>query len=292
MTDNQNQAILVQFEENLTAAALSASTIVNYLADLRAFLRWGETQFGDQFSLRAVTQEHIRLYRYHLSQELTRAASTVNRHLMSLRKFFTFAKDVEMIASDPCEGVALVQDNGQAISRPISQVDTEKLLLAAQSGSRAGLIRRDLAILQLLLHTGLRVSELVDLKTDDLIFNNPGVQLRVSTGADEADARYLPVSSQVCKDLNDYLAYRPRASQTTHFFLNQRGEAISGRTIQRVISDCTKTAGLEGVSAQSLRRTFALNLLAETNDLALVSERLGHQSKTITAQYLAVHDDK
>ena len=95
MAQDQDEAILTQFEEALTQSALSSSTIVNYLADLRAFLRWGKREVGDKFSLAEVSQEHIRLYRYHLTQKLNRAASTVNRHLMALRKIFAFAKEVD-----------------------------------------------------------------------------------------------------------------------------------------------------------------------------------------------------
>jgi integrase/recombinase XerD len=291
MPQEQDEAILAKFEEWLTSLELSSSTIVNYLADLRTFLRWGQEEVGDEFSLVNVSQEQIRLYRYHLTQQLNRAASTVNRHLMALRKFFAFAQNTEIVPVNPTGGVALVRHDGQAISRPLSKNDIEKLLAAAETGSRAGLIRRDLAILQLLLHTGLRVSEIVDLQQDDLIFDNPGLRLRVSNGQEEK-TRYLPLCQEVCKALNEYLTLRPRTTTTHHFFLNQQGRPVSYRTVQRIISDCAKTAGLEGVSAQSLRRTFALQLFSETNDLELVSERLGHQNSTITAQYLAVHENQ
>lgn len=292
MSQSQDETILIKFEEALTQAALSSSTIVNYLADLRTFLRWGRREIGDKFSLLNVSQEHIRLYRFHLTWELKRAASTVNRHLMALRKFFAFTKDIAAVPTDPTLGVALVQDDGQANSRPLSEGDIKKLLAAAQGRSRPGLVRRNLAILHLLLHTGLRVSELVDLHTDDLVFDDPGVRLRVCNGRDDSKIRHLPLPKKVCQVLNDYLAIRPHASTSTHFFLSQKGQPISDRTIQRIIRDCAKTASLEGVSAQSLRRTFALQLYEQTKDLELVSERLGHQNKTITAQYLAVHEDQ
>jgi integrase/recombinase XerD len=291
MAQDQDEAILIRFEESLTRAELSPSTIVNYLADLRAFLRWGKNEVGREFSLGEVSQEHIRFYRYYLTEKLKRAASTVNRHLMALRKFFTFAQEAGVVPVNPTSGVALVQKDGKAISRPLSEDDIKKLLDAAQGGSRAGLVRRDLAILQLLLHTGLRVSEVVDLKKDDLVFDNPGLRLKVCNGQDEK-TRYLPLCSEVCQALNDYLAIRPRTSTTNHIFLSQQGSPVSDRTVQRIISDCAKAANLEGISAQSLRRTFALQLLAETNDLELVSERLGHQNSTITAQYLAVHKNQ
>ena len=288
MPQDQNEVLLTRFEESLTLSALSPSTIVNYLADVRAFLRWGQVETNHQFSLAAVTQEHIRLYRYHLAQELQRAASTVNRHLMALKKFFAYALQMGDVTFDPTAGVSLVQDDGQAASRCLMEQEISKLLRAAQNGSRAGLIRRDTAILNLMLYTGLRVREIIDLKKDDLIFDNPGVRLKVCSGQDEAFSRYLPLPGEVSKVLHDYLAVRPHSSNTDHLFLSQDGRSISSRTVQRIVSNCAKTAGLQGVSAQSLRRTYAAQLFAETNDLGLVSERLGHQNKAITEQFLSM----
>lgn len=292
MARDPDEIILLKFEESLNLAQLSASTIVNYVADLRFFLRWGKRTIGSQFSLVQVSQEHIRLYRHHLAQELNRAASTVNRHLMALRKFFALAIEMGDVPEDPTTDVALVQEDGQANSRPLSGQEIKSLLDAAQSGPRAGLSRRDLAILQLLIHTGLRVSEIVALQKEDVVFEYPGVRLNVCRDRqDKAKTRSLPLAGEVCKALQEYLLVRPQTSTTHHFFLSQEGRPISNRTVQRIISDCAKTVGLEGVSAQSLRRTFALQLFSETNDLELVSERLGHQSKTITEQYLAVHEN-
>jgi len=291
MLTKHDEAILLRFEESLSQGAFSSSTIVNYLADLRAFLRWGREEIDADFSLSQVNTEHIRLYRDYLAQELNRAASTVNRHLMALRKFFAFAKELREISTNPTTTVTLVQANGQAGSRPLSSEEVERLLKAAQQGSRAGLVRRDVAILQLLLHTGLRVSEIANLQRDDLIFDNPGVHLQVCDASSEDKQRQLPLPGDVCKALNDYLRVRPQTTTTDHFFLSQEGRSISNRTVQRIITDCAKAAGLKGVSAQSLRRTFALQLLSETQNLALVSERLGHQNSNITEQYLSVHQD-
>lgn len=292
MVRDPDEIMLLKFEESLNLAQLSASTIVNYLADLRFFLRWGRRTMGEQFSLGQVSQNHIRLYRQHLAQDLNRAASTVNRHLMALRKFFGLAKEMGDVPEDPTSEVALVQEDGQANSRPLSREEVEALLEAAENGSRAGLARRDLAILQLLLHTGLRVSEIAALQKEDVVFEYPGVHLKVCRERpDNTKARSLPLAGEVCKALQGYLLVRPQSSTTGHFFLSQEGRAISNRTIQRIIGDCAKAAGVAGVSAQSLRRTFALQLFSETHDLELVSERLGHQSKTITEQYLAVHEN-
>ena len=289
MFRSQDETILDMFEETLNRSALSPYTIINYLADVRAFLRWGYGEVDSEFSLVAVNQDHIRLYRYHLSHSLKRATATVNRHMMALRKFFSFARELDVLSSDPMAGVALIQDNDQTSPQPLSENAVGKLLTAARQGARASLTRRDTAILTLLLHTGLRVGEIVNLQTEDLIFDHPGVRLRVSDRR-QAKIRHLPISGEIFKALNDYLTVRPRSATTDHLFLTQRGRPISDRTVQRIINTCAKTAGLKGVSAQALRRTFAFQLFTETGDLALVSERLGHQTPAITAQYLMVHE--
>jgi site-specific recombinase XerD len=277
---------LAEFEEDLSQRALSSSTIVNYLADLRAYSRWATREVSEHFTLLDTTQEHVRRYRHHLAREKKRAVSTVNRHLMSLRKFYGFAVSRKLLATDPTAGVALVSDNGTSETKTLSNEELSQLLSAAERGSRAGLVRRDVAILQLLMQTGLRVSEVVNLQTDDLIFANPGLHLRVSGPQANGDERRIPLPGDLCRTLDQYLQVRPQAV-SSHLFLSQEGRAISTRTVQRIISQCARAAQLDGVSAQALRRTFAVQLYKKTNDLALVSRRLGHQTIGITEQYLA-----
>ena len=285
MLPNRDDDILAKFEENLSQRALSSSTIVNYLADLRAFNRWLSRQGSVRLSLATVNQQHIRLYRHHLAQELHRAPATTNRHLMSLRKFYAFTTELGFVPADPTAGVALVTDENSSSPSVLAAEDSAAMLRAAQNGSRAGLVRRDVAILRLLLCTGLRVSEVVELQKDDLLFDNPGVRLQISSGS--ASSRQIPVPTELVTVLVDYLNLRPQTG-SGHFFLNQDGGQISKRTVQRIISDCARAAGLSGVSAQVLRRTYAQELFNKTQDLTLVSKRLGHQTVAITEQYLAV----
>ncbi len=286
MPDTLDDRILAEFEEDLSQRALSPATIVNYLADLRAYKRWATGAVSGHFSLLDTTQEHVRRYRRHLAREKKRAVSTVNRHLMSLRKFYGFAINRRLLATDPTAGVALVADAATPDAKTLTDEELSKLLTAAGHGSRAGLVRRDVAILQLLMQTGLRVGELVNLQTDDLIFANPGLQLRVLPAQGSGEERRIPLPGDLCRTLDQYLQMRPQ-SASPHLFLSQEGRAISTRTVQRVISQCARAAQLDGVSAQALRRTFAVQLYHKTNDLALVSKRLGHQTIGITEQYLA-----
>jgi site-specific recombinase XerD len=207
-----------------------------------------------------------------------------------LRKFFALARQLGLVLEDPTAGVSLLQEDGQAPSRPLTAQEVEKLLAAAHNGSRAGLVRRDVAIMQLLLHTGLRVSEIVELQREDVIFADPGAYVVCRRQPGHSKIRSLPLPGKVYKALTDYLEVRPQTAATDHFFLCQDGRPLSQRTVQRIIGDCVREVGLKDVSAQSLRRTFALQLFTETGNLELVSERLGHQSKAITEQYLSVHN--
>ncbi|GAB4446518.1 MAG: site-specific tyrosine recombinase XerD [Anaerolineae bacterium] len=286
MPDTFDDRILAEFEAELSQRALSPATIVNYLADLRAFKRWATGAVSAHFSLLDATQQHISRYRRYLTREKKRAVSTINRHLMALRKFYGFAVGRNLLAADPTTGVALLSSDAAPDAKTLTDEELSKLLTAAEQGSRAGLVRRDVAILQLLAQTGLRVGELVNLKTDDLIFANPGLQLRVTTPSGGGEERRIPLPGDLCRTLEQYLQVRPAAA-SPHLFLSQEGRAISSRTVQRVVSQCARAARLEGVSAQVLRRTFATQLYRKTNDLALVSRRLGHQTVGITEQYLA-----
>jgi integrase/recombinase XerD len=285
MTWGASEALLAQFEEYLVLTKLSPLTVVNYLADLRDLARWGVHHVNPEFSLTGLTPNTIRAYRSHLLDEKQCAVSTINRHLQALRKFCGFAVRRGFMSSDPTEGVQLVQSEGNVPVVPLSVTEIEALLEATGS-QQPSLARRDSAILMLLLHTGLRVNELVALRLDDVQFDHPGTRLIVKDGRG-GETRRIPLGNQVRHALSEYLSVRPDIAGEAHLFLSREGHPLSARSVQRIVSISARAAGLEGVSPQLLRRTYASHLLASTGDLALVSRRLGHQSLAATTRYIA-----
>ncbi len=285
MGQETNSALLAQFEEHLVLAQLAPSTVVNYLADLRTFVRWGLNHAGPDFSLATLTSDTIRAYRSHLLEDKHCAPATVNRRLQTLRKFCAFTVKIGLMTSNPAEGIQLVQtDGGGATPAPLTGKQIEALLNASSS-EQPSLARRDTAILMLLLHTGLRVNELVELRLDDVQFDHPGVHLTVKDGG-RGEARNIPLEGEVRHALYDYLSIRPGVEGEEHLFLSREGRPLSTRSVQRIVSTRARAAGLKGVSPQALRRTYASRLLAATGDLALVSKRLGHQRLTTTMRYV------
>jgi integrase/recombinase XerD len=279
-----SEALLAQFEEHLVFTQLSPLTVVNYLADLRSLVRWGVDRIGSDFSLDTLSPNIIRAYRSHLLEEKRCAIATVNRRLQALRKFCAFAVKAGIMTSSPAEGVQLVQSKGTAPVTPLTAEQIEELIQVS-GDERSSLARRDAAILMLLLHTGLRVNELEKLCLDDVHFDHPGTHLTVKDGR-HGEARKVPLEGGLPNALYEYLRVRPNVEGEAHLFLSREGRPLSTRSVQRIVSARAQAAGLEGVSPQTLRRTYASRLLVTTGDLALVSQRLGHQNLATTTRYL------
>src|SRR5512135_1835121 len=105
MGREENEALLARFEEHLVQIQLSPATVVNYLADLRALLRWGEEQSGPDFSLVALTPDDIRAYRAYVFEEKGCAAATVNRQLQTARKFCAFTMRAGLTLANPAADI-------------------------------------------------------------------------------------------------------------------------------------------------------------------------------------------
>ncbi len=288
MVNPFNDALLRQFEQYLTDISLSPKTIASYLTDLNVFTRWATETYSDNFSLVEVTPDQIRTYLTYLLDDLERAPSTVNRHLQALRKCCAYIAEVKLASSNAAEEISLVSLKNQHKPEVLSQQNSAALLEAA-SEARPSIAKRDVAILHLLLNTGLRVAEVIDLQMDDVVFDYPGVHLKVrdSRGLGTRDIPLLP---EVCRSLKDYLFIRSKTATSPHVFLTQEGRPLSSRTVQRIVSRCAQKAKLSGITAQLLRRTYAVHLLQETGDLDLVTQRLGHQTPAITLRYLNLEE--
>jgi len=279
--------LLRHFEEYLVRSALSPTTVVNYLADLRAFARWFAERHGEGVSLTLLTSEDVRAYCRYLLDEEKRAPSTINRRLQAVRKFCRFAVENGLMAENPAAEVALLRETTPPLPT-LSQAEVAALLEAARR-RRGSTAPRDYAIIRLLLDTGLRVGELVDLRLDDVDLELGFVMV----GQSAADGgRFISLSQETCDALRDYLQVRPFVPAVDHLFLSREGNPISIRTVQRLIRLYGQLAGLEGVSAHTLRNTFAQTLWQNTRDVTTLAQALGHRSLNTTARYVTAFENE
>ena len=290
MVNKFDETILARFEQYLTQISLSPKTIASYLTDLTVFIRWATETYADNFSLLEAQPDQIRAYLTYLLNDLGRAPSTANRHLQALRKCCAYIAEINLAPANVAEEISLVSLKNQLECETLSPQNIAALLEAA-GDTRASIAKRDKAILRLLLNTGLRVAEVVDLRLDDVVFDYPGVHLIVRDSRGWG-VREIPLAAEVCRSLKDYLLIRPKTAAAVHLFLTQEGKPLSSRTVQRIVSRCAGQAKLSGVTAQLLRRTYAVDLLQETGDLDLVTQRLGHQTPAITMRYLNMKEVK
>lgn len=270
--------LLARFGEYLRASALAPRTVANYLADMRAFVRWYAAANGGA-ALSDLTAEDVEEFCRHMGNDEGWVPSTVNRRLQAVRKFCSFAVEMGLMEDNPAAKVKLLGVR-PAAPRSLAPHEVERLLGAVR-GKRPGLVKRDYAIIRLLLATGIKVGELVDLRLSDLRLGEDGGWLTVGS-----DRRCIPLDAATCAALRDYLRVRPASPGVENLFLSQEGAPISSRTVQRLVSAYAEEAGLEGVSPRVLRHTFAKSMLKEMGDLAAVARLLGHRSLETTAKYL------
>lgn len=273
MTDD-----IAAFLLDLARQEVSANTLRNYQADLAGFARWFTETNQEPFEARAVTPTDVRDYKAHLVAVKHRAPATVNRRLAALRRFFGWAKGAGCIAELPTE---TVKDLPSARRSPksLEKRDVDRLIRKAQQGGR----KRDLAIVLLLRHTGLRVGELSALRLDDIDSSERKGSVTVRSGKGQK-YRVVPLNADVRRAIAQYLEVRPKVVDD-HLFIGQRGGLLKEQAIQLVVAKYARQAGLEDVTPHTLRHSFAKHLLDEGVDLVTVSALLGHESLQTTAIY-------
>ena len=287
---NFDENLLAQFEESLVRTGLATATVVNYMADLRCFARWLEVQLSPNGGLLGVQTEDLQCYQGSLGRE-GRTASTINRRVHAIRKFYELTLAGGWIATNPARDVQPLPRPEATPPRALTGEEVQALADAIHDVARSSLLKRDYAIVLLLMGTGVKVSELVELQLEDVEFLEGGGYLLVGQHLRDG-GRYVPLSSTVCDALKGYLPVRPRVPGVHHLFLSQGGRPLSTRRAQGLIQTYARAAHLEGVTAQVLRDTFALTMLEATEDASLVAELLGHrQVETTIQRYLAESDE-
>ena len=275
-----HKELLGEYRQYLEQTGKSANTIKAYLHDVASFESWYAVTMGEGFDVQAVDPREITDYRGFLLQQGSRPA-TVNRRLIAMRRFFLWAKRVGHTGNSPfdiLEGVHVKEQKAIA-PRWLSRKDQLTLLRAVRRSEKA----RDLALIQMLLGTGLRISEAAALKLSDVELGERSGRVRVRQGKG-MKARSVPLSSQVRNDLQTYLEMREHEEEE-RLFLGQRGP-LSEWGIHAAVKKYAYQARLEDLTAHTLRHTFGKNLVDAGTPLDQVATLLGHESLDTTRIYV------
>jgi integrase/recombinase XerD len=286
----ESNGLLEKFEAHLTGSALAPATVANYMADLRAFLRWSEETIGSACSPLYRDRSDIEEFCIYLRETKGQAPSTVNRRIQALRKFYGLATAKGWMEDNPAEQVSLLQEDVSERSRSLTPEDVSRLLAAVrQSSSRRA--SRDWVVIQLLLKAGLKLGELTELLLTDIHLDANPPYLIVQ-GKDEHPARRVPLEADTCRALADYLAKRRAAPGVRHVCVNRDGRPLSTRSIQRLLRRYAKAAGLDGLTTQALRYIYARKVYDKSGDVKIVARRLGHRHLATTIRYLRINSEE
>ncbi len=268
-----------EYREYLERTDKSVNTIKAYTHDVASFTTWFEMTTGEAFEPQAVDPREITDYRGFLLQRDSKPA-TVNRRLIALRRFFRWAVRAGYATSSPFEILenVHVKEQKNVAPRWLSHKDQLALLRPVRRSTNP----RDLALIQVMLGTGLRISEVAALKVSDVEIGERSGWVRVRQGKG-MKARSVPLSLQVRKDLEAYLEARKKEDEV-RLFLGQRGP-LSEWGIHAVVKKYAYQAHLEDVTAHTLRHSFGKNLVEAETPLDQVATLLGHESLNTTRIY-------
>jgi integrase/recombinase XerC len=273
------------FERNV-----SANTVSAYRDDLESFIGFLSNDYltmaRDKLELARVDHLAVRSYLAHLTRRKL-ARATVARHLSALRSFFKFLVRENVVEANPARTVSTPKRE-KHLPAVLQTSDVALLLEQPDTSNTLGV--RDLAWLELLYASGLRISELTGIDIDDVELRARLVKVR-GKGSKE---RIVPFGTKAEAAIRAYLAVRGeliRDIEEQALFVNYRGERITTRSIRRLFDGYVRDAALRaGVSPHTLRHSFATHLLNAGADLRGIQELLGHASLSTTQKYTHLND--
>ena len=259
----------------------SDNTIINYRVDLLEFINFTNNNID-------INKEDVNNYLKYLYEQNVNKSS-ISRKLSSLRSFYNYLIKKEIVSINY---FSLIKNPKKDSSLPkyVKEEDIDKMFNVPNTRTWIGM--RNLLIIRMLYATGLRVSELINVKLSDI--NEAERTIRVlGKGSKE---RIVVFGNNTKESLDDYLSRGRREvdfHNSEYLFLNKDGNRLSTRYVRKIINDIIFKASIEmHVSPHMLRHTFATGMLNNGADLVSVKDLLGHESLNTTSIYTHVSDDK
>lgn len=296
----------------------SSRTRIAYAYDLRVFfdflvkenpqvskLGFNGITLNHLDQLRVVDlEEYMEYLKYRFNdrnQEVTNKERGIMRKISSLKSFYNYYYRNERIQNNPASLIQLPKLHEKDIIRLdvdevallLDEVESGDSLTEKQKTYHEKTKIRDLALLTLMLGTGIRVSECVGLDLDDLDFKNGGIRIHRKGGKEVT----VYFGSEVEDALLDYLDERnqmnPQAGHENALFLSLQKKRIAVRSVENLVKKYSKLiTPLKKITPHKLRSTYGTSLYKETGDIYLVADVLGHSDVNTTKKHYAALEDE
>lgn len=257
----------------------SENTVTNYSKDLEEYSKFLKTKNLDLLS---ITYKEVKEYLSYLYDKYY-SKSSISRKISTLRSFYKYLYSESLIDKNPYLFVSLPKKE-KKLPRYVNYEDLDLMFNIPDLDTKNGI--RDRLILELLYGTGIRVSELSNIKIKDIDFNKKQIRI-VGKGDKERIVLYGEYCSEI---LDKYLKVRQNSE---YLILSNKGKKISVSSIQKILKDILKKASIKkNITPHVFRHTFATHLLNEGCDILTVKELLGHSSLDTTQIYTHVSNEK
>jgi integrase/recombinase XerC len=254
---------------------LSSNTAVSYKRDLVKLSKFLHASGVNSFE--SLTEEICSAWIADLFQNNV-SARTIQRHISASKGFFNYLKKIGLISDSPFQLINSPKSPSY-LPNILSPEEVSQLLNFKPKNSQE---KRDLAIIELIYSSGLRVSEAVNSNLNDFEENKNFLRV-IGKGS---KTRLVPVGRYALKAINDWVLERDKLSTKDNaLFVNLRGSRITARSVQERIKNIALMQGLPPVNPHMLRHSFATHLLESSGDLRSIQELLGHSSLSTTQIY-------
>jgi integrase/recombinase XerD len=260
--------VIEKLETELKLRGFSEKTLKAYVFHNKKFLEFVKKNEQN------VTENDIKLYLGHLISDKGLRPSSVNLALSALKFYY------EEILEKPIFSKIKAPKLEKKIPTVLTREEIQRMIKAVDNA-------RHKLLIKILYSSGLRVSEAVSMKIDDLDINER--MGKVISGKGKKD-RHIILSEQLCDDLSDYLVTR---DDNNPYVFNIRDTHITIRQAQRIVKEAAAKAGIKKrVFCHALRSSFATHLLENGTDIRLIQELLGHSNLQTTQRYTKVSTEQ
>lgn len=289
--DNFND-LLLKFKEHLKVKNYSPMTVTAYILHLSQFLSFLKEKGIPE--AKRVNRETINAYQLMLIEHRDEKGrgytpATISLKIRAVKRLFEYLEETGHILINPAEYLKEPKQGKRLPRVVLSESEVEKILDRPNLSTMTGI--RDRTILEVLYSTGIRLDELIKLSIYDCDLQ--GGLLRVNKGKGAKD-RVVPLGRHAVRFLREYIAkVRPeltkRGEKNRTLFVTEFGKPISGQSVEKMVSNFAKEAGIKKrVSPHVFRHTFATGLVRNGADIVSVQRMLGHARLDATQIYTRV----
>lgn len=244
-----------------------------YIHAIGLFADWLHDAYGNGFIPEDVIVRDIREWKAHQQSVEKAAPNTINQRLVAVGRFFTWAQNEAIVQTNPTSDVSLINRVSDLKPKGLDTKALRQLLRTVHKHGNA----RDIAVVELLVGTGVRVSELIKLSVGDIEITERFGKITVRRGK-HSGYREIPLTKDIRHALSAYLETHPDSDDAdAALWLGIRGELKNRSTIFRLLNKYTHLAGMDSIGPHTLRHTFAYQYLqANPDDIRGLAALLGH----------------